>query len=207
MANLYKLTKSDLSTMHSTQWAIGVPQTACGVGPMPGSGYLNAYEDANVALFLNPIHAAFVAPRLFRATGTVVYNDANLRVGCKSLTLHEELPIVPPTTHQCIKFAVIATRYVFDYPDWEDWAASWLDENATQEMAKTAIVTTVKRAVYGPVSSHPYNPYATMAAACAVQAAYMPIEQEAVWTAASAVAWAARAATLDLKVIAKQALR
>jgi len=67
--DVYKLTNAAMKTFGGTQWTLGEWQVVTGdpAQPLGGPGWLHGYRDKMVAVFLNPIHADFRLPRLFKA--------------------------------------------------------------------------------------------------------------------------------------------
>ena len=139
MTTLYKLTDQDMRTHNGFQWKIGKRFKASGLGTrLCSDGYLHAYEHPGLALFFNPIHAAFSPPRLFEAQGVVKLREGQLKCGVKSLTLIRELDLTV-TTHQRIAFAIYCAKSVYENPAWNAWADAWLaGTDRSEEAARTA---------------------------------------------------------------------
>ena len=106
---LYKLTDKNGKTRagkhNECQWAEGVTHSGTGDGELCGPGYIHAYEDPLLAVFLNPIHANFSKPRMFECEGEIALRDGQLKCGCVSLTAVREIPCPTVTTEQRVKFA------------------------------------------------------------------------------------------------------
>ena len=108
----YKLTTDSMQTHGGFLWELGVERTADGHGPLCGSGWLHYYTDPLLALLLNPIHADFDKPRLFRAkVGPVQQHDRGLKAGTTSLTLVEEMPRPAITLGQRVNFAKLCAEW------------------------------------------------------------------------------------------------
>ena len=141
MQTLYKLTDKNMQTHGNCQWVLNEEKTASGQGNLCTSGWLHAYTHPLLAALLNPIHANFPAPRLFKARGVVGKTDGQLKVGCTRLTLTEELPLPEITTNQRTRFAILCAQRVVGItcPEWSKWAAGWLSgENRSRAAAGAA---------------------------------------------------------------------
>jgi len=89
---LYKLTDENGVTRGDTKWGEGVEHR---VPPVENprlctEDVIHAYQNANLAYFLNPIHANFRNPILWEAEGDVVVEDWG-KVGCFNLRTIKQL--------------------------------------------------------------------------------------------------------------------
>jgi len=127
MAIVYKLTNQDLTTHNGYQWAVGEWRETNGEGNLCGPGWLHAYTDPAVALFLNPIHANIANPRLWEgeAKGKVT-SDKGLKVGYTRMRIVMELPVVLPTTEQQVRFAIACAVSVYRDDGFRVWAKKWV---------------------------------------------------------------------------------
>ena len=128
MTRLFKLTKSNDRTYGGMQWGEGVEHTASGEGGLCSSGWLHAYEDPLLAIFLNPAHAWFDEPHLWEADGDVGATDYGLKVGCTRLRTLRQIPPPNVTLPQRIRFAILCAQKICDDPAWNTWANQWLSE-------------------------------------------------------------------------------
>ena len=88
---MYKLTDQTLHTCGNTQWVIGEWRETNGKGSLCGSGWLHCYESAELAAFLNPIHAAIDEPRLWEIeVGGKMRDDHGLKRGYTRMRLMRE---------------------------------------------------------------------------------------------------------------------
>ena len=129
MATLYKLTRQDNTTSGDTtlEWGAGVSHTATGPGTkLCSPDVIHAYTHPLLAVLLNPIHADYQNPKLWRCEGDVVADDHGLKVGVKTLTTIEVLPLPVVTTEQCVKFAILCAKQVCKDEKWHTWADRWL---------------------------------------------------------------------------------
>jgi hypothetical protein len=203
MSALYKLTDQNMRTHGGYQWELGKRRIAKGVSgqPLCSDGWLHAYEDWRLALFLNPIHAGFHSPRLFEASGKIGKREGQLKCGCRALTLVREMEFIAPTTNQRVAFAIYCGQTVPKPQEWNGWASRWLSgEDRSAASAYAADAYAVAAAAYAAAAAAAAAAYAAAAAAAAdayAAAAY----------AANAAAHAhASAAALDLFAIAKRAM-
>src|SRR3990167_9242511 len=126
MRRLCKMTDRNMQTYGRFQWEIGVEVTAPGCGDLCSKAYLHAYTSPLLAEFLNPIHANFSNPRLFRAVGVVEKGDHGLKVGCTRLKIISEIPLRRITNSQRVAFGILCAKVVCKNPAWSSWAAGWL---------------------------------------------------------------------------------
>ena len=130
MTTLYKLTDRDGYTRRGdtgeTLWVPGRSLTTDGGGNLCGPGFIHAYTDPLLGVFLNPIHAAIKDPLGWRCEGVITKTDHGLKVGCTSLMTIERIELPTVTWVQCIRFAILAAQEVCGVPDWCAWAESWL---------------------------------------------------------------------------------
>ena len=140
MATLYKLTDAEMRTYGNFQWKMGKRFSATGPAGerLCSSSWLHAYEHPVLAVFLNPIHANFSAPRLFEAKGEIGKRDGALKVGCRTLVLVRELDCPTPTLDQRVAFAIYCVQAVCKDEAWNVWADAWLNGSDRSEAAAAA---------------------------------------------------------------------
>ena len=195
MATLYKLTRQDNTTSGGTtlEWGAGVSHTATGPGTLLCSpDVIHAYTHPLLAVLLNPIHADYQNPKLWRCEGDVVADDHGLKVGVKTLTTIEEIPLPIVTAEQRVKFAILCAKQVCKDEKWNTWADKWLSGEDRTEAAAAEWAAEAAE-------------WAAEAAAAAAVAAEAAEAAEAGWAAEAAVAAAARA-PIDLIALAEQAV-
>jgi hypothetical protein len=127
---VYKLTDQRMQTRNGFQWGLGVTKHTSGKGKLCGPGWLHAYADPLVAVFMNPVHAEFRFPRLFEAeaSGELEY-DGNLKLGTTTLTLRIELALPVLSEFVRARVAIKAAQLVLPddvRPAWRSWANKWL---------------------------------------------------------------------------------
>lgn len=177
---LYKLTDQNMQTHRGCQWVLGEKKTTSGEGELCGPGWLHCYADPLLAVLLNPIHADYKNPRLFRArVGRKSKHDHGLKSGYTKMTLIEEIPVPAISTAQRVRFAILCAMKVYQDPGFVQWGETWLSgKDRSAEAAEAAA-----EAAWAAGA-------AAWAAAWAAEAA-----EAAAWDeAAEAAAWAARAA-------------
>ena len=196
MATLYKLTRQDDTTSGrntTVTWGANVSHTAAGSGTqLCSSDVIHAYTHPLLAVLLNPIHANYENPKLWRCEGAVVADDRGLKVGVKTLTTIEEIPLPVVTIEQRVKFAILCAKQVYKDKQWNEWADKWLSgEDRSARAARAAEAAWAARAAAR----------AAEAARAAARAA------EAAWAARAAAEAAAEAAeaAINLIALAKQA--
>jgi len=204
MTMLYKLTDQNGQTYGETQWGPGVTHTAPGTGELCTNGWIHAYTDPLLAVFLNPIHANFQSPRLWECEGEVGADDHGLKVGCISLTTLRELPLPEVALDQRVRFAILCAIRDYSEPRWLAWAEGWLS-GADRTAAAAAGAWFAARAAATAWAAAEEAAWAAVWAARAAATAWAAAAEEA--AAAGAVAAAASAAVdLDLAAIAQEAV-
>ena len=171
---VYKLTDQAMQTHGGYQWVLGQEHQASGDGLLCSSTWLHAYTHPHLAVLLNPIHAAFPKPRLFKARAHGQMLDDGLKIGVTKLMLIRELPLPVFSPHELAVWAVHLAQAVrglrSPIPVWDEWARRFIDAAAAARAAR--------------------------ATAAAVHAADAAADAAAVHAAAAAAA-AARAADAD----------
>lgn len=196
---LYKLTDVHGRTSNQTQWGEGVTHTAPGKGPMCSPGWLHAYTDPLLAVFLNPIHGNFKHPILWEAEGDVGIEDCGLKVGCTKLTTVKQMPLPEVTREHRVAFGILCAMEVCEDTEWRDWAQKWLSGEDRSERAAAAYVAYDTYA-----ASDTYAAYAASASAT-YAAAYDTAAYDAAYDAAYAAECVARTKPIDLIQLAKKA--
>ena len=198
MATLYKLTDENGYTRNRTQWGEGIKHKAKGEAgqDLCTDGWIHAYVDPNLAVLLNPIHAAFANPRLWEARGVVGKTDCGLKVGCRTLTTIREIPLPQWGIIQTAAFGILCSLEVYTDPAYVTWANRWLEgtDRSTQAAARAA-KWAARAATATAAAAARAAAEAEAARAATATAAEAAAEAEAAkWAAAEAAAEAARAA-------------
>lgn len=170
--NYYKLTNEKMQTHNKTQWVLNEQKTTDGIGEPCSSSWLHCYCDPLLAILLNPIHANFKSPRLFKIkVGGNLKETGGLKFSFTEMTLLKELPLPKVTLVQRIAFAILCVKEVCKDKDWNEWADNWLSgRDRTKESAQKAhdnIWSVYKAAyteflTYKPISA-PYNAASSVA--------------------------------------------
>ena len=123
----YKLTDQNTQTHGGCRWVLGEEKTTSGEGELCGPGWLHCYSDPLLAVLLNPIHADYENPRLFRArVGRKSKHDHGLKYGYTKMTLIEEIPVPAISTEQRVRFAILCAMKVYRDPGFVQWGENWL---------------------------------------------------------------------------------
>ncbi len=212
MTTVYKLTTLTRVTRVDTLWGEGITHTLpirkkYGLG---SRDVLHAYVSPELAVLLNPIHAAFLDDALlWECDGDVVINDGT-RIGCISITTHRIISKPAITLEQRVKFAIRCAMSVCKDPLWNTWAHNWLSNSDRSSNADAADATTYvaayKAAYADPADAAAAAAYAAAAAAYVAAAdAAAAAPYKAAYAAAAAVAatYAADAATYAARVAKK----
>ena len=191
----YKLLRPDLTTYDRVPWLVGQWRETSGRGKLCGPGWLHAYASAEIAWFLNPIHANYASAVLYQVEGAgAVQHDHGIKIGYTRMRLVAPVAQPIPTTEQRVRFGLACAYAVYREPTYQDWAGGWLcgeDRSAgAAEAAAEAAVGAARAAAWAAVGA------AGAAAKAAAEAARAAAEAAgaAAWAAAEAAAGAARAA-------------
>ena len=180
---VYKLTDQNMQTYNGCKWVLGEEKTTSGEGELCGPGWLHCYSDPLLAVLLNPIHADYENPRLFRAhVGGTSKPDHGLKSGYTKMTLIEEIPVPAISTEQRVRFAILCAMKVYRNPGFVQWGENWLS-------GKDRSAEAAARAAWAAEAA-----WAAWAAWAAAEAA------EAVRAAAEAAAWAAAEAAAEAEI-------
>lgn len=207
MTTLYKLTDGRCTSgidYDPLIWGLNVTHTTSGMGPLCGSGWIHAYTSPELAILMNPIHADFESPILWRAEGNIDISDA-LKVGTKRLTTLEIIPQPICTFEHRIRFALFCALEVCDAPEFIQWAADWLSGQHRNTALYPRYIT--------PRAEH--YPDKRLAAEWAFLAAHAYAEHYRIWVPlhAARAAWAAAGgespastSIIDFEYLARTAL-
>jgi hypothetical protein len=224
MSYLYKLTDEFGNTKNQTHWAEGTRHEIAkelrdSTQPLCSKHYYHAYENPLVAVFMNPSHANFRNPILWRATGWVSKRNGQLKCGCFTLRTLQQIPLPVLTTNQRVRVAIQCALKEPQTESFKSWAKNWLsgvDRTFKTATATQAAVYAAHAAVYAAANATQAAIYAAHAAVYATQAAAQADANAAVvYAAADAVDAAVDAAAyavvyaapLNLIAIIKRAIR
>ena len=132
----YKLTNQELRTYGGCQWEVGKQKTTSGEGELCESGWLHYYHSPELAVLLNPIHAAIEEPRLWEVSADGEHkDDCGLKGGCTEMTLLREIALPSVTTEQRVEFGIRCALEVYQDKAWRTWAEEWLSGEDRSEGA------------------------------------------------------------------------
>lgn len=141
MINVVKLTDENMRTHGDTQWVLGTPVTALGVGELCSRGWIHAYEIPTgaaledvvmLAVLLNPGHGGYAYPGLRAWLGEapeIGLRDGPVKVGVRSLTLVRELVVPEVTLLHRQRFAWSCALAVSRDEGFRARAEAWLAEH------------------------------------------------------------------------------
>jgi hypothetical protein len=136
----YKLTDQEMMTYGSTEWTLGKWKKTNGKGRLCSSGWLHCYSDPLLAVLLNPIHAQFYNPRLFKAeVAGKTKKDHGRKEGWSNMRLVEEMKLPAFGTDQLVRFAIFCALEVSKDRKFIRWAKNWL--NGTDRTLASASAT------------------------------------------------------------------
>lgn len=146
---LYKLTDENDRTYGGCQWGEGVEHTASGTGDLCGPGWIHAYTDPLLAVFLNSIHGCFdpESYHLWEAEGDIGKTDNGLKVGCtrvRTLCRAEPQRVTPG---QHVRFGILCAMRACEDETWRTWAKRWLSGKDRSETAAREVVWAVEAGI------------------------------------------------------------
>ena len=125
----YKLTTQSLTTHNNTQWEVGEWKTTSGIGPMCSPGWLHCYSHPELAIVLNPGHAAITNPRLWEIETDGKHTTDGLKHATSAQRLVREFPVpVIPYEHILMFSVLCVDKYYSSNPPREltFWASKYL---------------------------------------------------------------------------------
>lgn len=126
MEDLFKITDHRGLTRDGTRWGPGETNRGDPLEEplLCSRGVVHAYRTVEDAVLLHPAHAHYEGPRLWRARGTVVAANA-AKVGCRELTVLEEMRLPMPTAEEHLLAALACSAVVSPFPEFAQWARAW----------------------------------------------------------------------------------
>jgi hypothetical protein len=137
---VYKLTDEYGQTYNNTHWGPGTVHETDGTGELCGPGWIHSYDSPELAVLLNPIHAAFQKPKLWQASATGKHLlEGGLKRGSTHLKTLKEIPLPECTTEIRIRFAILCALTAYREAAFCAWAVSWLEnKDRTSDSARAA---------------------------------------------------------------------
>ena len=137
---VYKLTNQDLQTRNGFQWKVGKWYETNGEGGLCNSGWLHAYNDPLVAVFMNPIHAGIKNPVLWKAEGDGKFlDDDGLKCGYTKMRIVKKMNLPEIPTEKLIEVSIILAIEAGCYEDdFIAWALHWTDGSDRSQSAAAA---------------------------------------------------------------------
>ena len=137
---MYKLVKQSsngvMTTMNSTEWNIGVTNTAIGEGnAMCSDAVLHCYSHPLLAVIFNPIHADIKNPILLEIECSEIINTDGLKHACKEQTPVAVLELPEVTTIQRVAFAIKCALLACKDDQFILWANKWLSGEYSSKLA------------------------------------------------------------------------
>jgi hypothetical protein len=178
---IYKLTTSQNTTRNSCLWIPEEWKKTSGDGNLCGPGWLHAYNDPLVAIFMNPLHASIADPILWQGEARGKFlDDKGLKCGYSEMRIIKRMMPYKFTPEKLVEIAIIcAIEAGYDDENFISWTCHWMDRSdRSQETARVAAAEATEAA---------WAAWAARAAARAA-AAWAARATEAVATEAAAAA-------------------
>ena len=139
----YKLVTQDYKTrkgfLNETDWSTHFWKSTIEKGGLCSFGVFHAYDSPEIALFMNPIQANIVKPRLLEVECDKFVASDLTKVGYKKMRRIKELFFREPSVIQKVAFGILCALQVYDEPSFVVWANSWL--SGKNRVVKDAYIT------------------------------------------------------------------
>ena len=140
-----KLTDKNGRTHGKTQWGPNVThEVAKWTGELCSAGVIHYYEGATeqealaLALMMNPIHGAFVAPRAWESVVKGRTCTDGTKSGGERVTTLREIVVPDVSVEQFVEAAIRVVLRVYDEPSFVSWAEKWLSGEDRSDAAASA---------------------------------------------------------------------
>jgi hypothetical protein len=213
---LYKLTTQENTTQNDTRWGVGITNFAANLHThdykLCTGDVIHAYEHPLIALIRNSQDANIKNPKLWLAKGIVSVNNG-LKVGCKSLTIIDQLQIPEISLEQKIAFSIYTALAMCKDANFKIWAFNWLSNKDRSSVASYAASRASHAASHASYASSYAASHASYAASYAASsAASYAVSYAASYASSAASSAASYAASRSDKIInfvsmAKKAMR
>ena len=141
MPTVFKLTSQSNQTYDGFLWEPSIWHEVSGTGALCTDGWLHAYSDPLVAVFMNPSHAAIENPKLWEAEAEGQFKDDHgLKCGYSRMRVVREIELPEISMEQRVEIAInCAIIAGCDDENWIAWALHWMDgSDRSEEAAWTA---------------------------------------------------------------------
>lgn len=153
----YKLLTPQLTTHNNCQWTVGEWKRTSGKGELCGPGWLHCYDSAEIAPFLNPIHANVQDPVLYRVeVAGKRKTDCGLKTGYTKMRLVRQQTAPTVTRERSVRFALCCALSVYHDPQFRIWAERWvsgIDRTASAASAWAAWAAEARAAAWAAWAS------------------------------------------------------
>ena len=159
----YKLTDENMQTYGGFQWKLGkVYEIDIDLQnknmPLCFSSWFHVYSHPLVAVLMNPIHAKFTNPRLFKCSCSGYHQtDTGLKEGFTKVKLLKELKIPEITLTQRVAFGILCAKKVYKGTKWNKWADEWLKGKDRSWDAAYAVCSSIHGAACSVTRAAHYN--------------------------------------------------
>src|SRR3990167_8146889 len=128
----YKLTNKHGNTYGNTHWEVGIRHNAHGKGKLCTDSWIHFYDDPELTVIFNPIHANYTTPILWEVDAEEPWkNDDGTKFGSTSITVIRRLPLPKLKTITKIYFGILCAKKVSLDSLWNTWADAFLTGKAS----------------------------------------------------------------------------
>jgi hypothetical protein len=128
----YKLTDENMQTYKEFQWELGKVYEIdinwqSKYVSLCSRSWFHVYSHPLIAVLMNPIHADFKNPRLFKCSCSGYHQiDNGSKEGFVKVKLLKELKIPEITLTQRVAFGILCAKKIYEGNEWNKWADKWL---------------------------------------------------------------------------------
>lgn len=129
----YKLLTQRNMSHGLTYWDYSITHHTSGQGGLCGPGWLHCYTSPLLAVMLNPLHANFNNPRLYKVWVSGKHkSDMGLKEGWTMMRLHSRMKLPRVSRRQRMAFAILCLLQlpsVRRNKPFVDWVHAWLNRD------------------------------------------------------------------------------
>lgn len=137
----YKLLSQDMTSYRGCSWTLGEWKGSNSLGPFCGPGGFHGYEHPLLAVLHNPLHANIRDPRLFEAEAAgEIAHDGKMQLKAQRMRIVREITVPAVSLEQRVAYGIYCAKAIYDDPQWNSWADSWLSGVDRSRSAAKSVV-------------------------------------------------------------------
>ena len=154
----YKLTTQNMTTYYGRQkWILGKQETKPEIQKptLCSNDVFHFYDNPELAVLLNLIHANIDKPLLFKVSCNEVVHDG-VKGGSTKMKLVKELPLPVFTLNQRVYFSILCAKEIYHSKEWLLWADNWIANIDRSKAAADAAAYAAAAAAYVYTAAYAY---------------------------------------------------